>query len=109
MNVNIAILPYVNRRRPLTDEEWEEVEALVNGALPDFNMFMSTCRPTIGLTGYRVCLLLRLQFRVKDIATMMGVSLPYVSKISKIILLRLWGEKGSSKELAQKLCTAGVN
>lgn len=107
MNVGISILEYVNKRRPLTDEEWAAVDAMVGDGLPEFHAFMTVCKATVGLTGYRVCLLLRLSVRVKDIATLLGVSLAYVSKVSTKVLLRLWGEKGSSKELGQKLYTAG--
>ena len=103
MNQNIAILQYANKRRPLTDKGWDEVDALVRDGLPEFQTFMGECKQAVGLTDYRTCLLLRLKLRVKDIAKMLGVSQPYVSKVSKSILLQLWGETGSSKELAKKL------
>ena len=107
MNLNIAILEFVNKHRALTDEEWAAVDALVRNGLPEFHRFMTVCKTAIGLAGYRVCLLLRLSLRVKEIATMLGTSSPYVSKVSRTVLCRLWDEEGSSKELGKKLQDSG--
>jgi len=103
MNLNIAILEFVNKHRALTDEEWAAVDALVRDGLPEFHTFMAVCKTAIGLAGYRVCLLLRLSLRVKEVAMMLGTSSAYVSKVSTTVLRRLWDEEGSSMELGKKL------
>ncbi len=103
MNANIAILQFIALRRRLTDEEWEAVDRIVGDSLPAFHEFMAVCKEAVGIAGYRVCLLLRLSVRGKDIAQMLGVRPPYVSKLSAKVLLRLWGETGSGKMLRSRL------
>jgi predicted transcriptional regulator len=54
-------------------------------------------------TEHQICLLLRLHFKAGEIANMLGVTPPYISKTSTEILENLYGKKGSSKELYKEL------
>jgi hypothetical protein len=48
-------------------------------------------------------LLLRLHFKAGEIANMLGVSPPYISKICTTVFAVLFNKKGSSRELAKEL------
>lgn len=89
--------------KKLTSEDWETIHNLVNEYLPGFFDFVIS-QTKIDSTEYRICLLLRLHFKAGEIAHMLGVTAPYISKASTEIMADLYGVKGSSKELYKELC-----
>jgi len=91
------------RGEKLSDSEWDSLYNVVNEYFSGFQDFMMT-HFKIGSTEYRICVLLRLHFKPGEIANMLGVTPPYISKLSTAILDEFWKEKGSSKELYKELC-----
>ena len=98
-----TIQQLVNRRATLSDEEWILIETMLQEELPSLFHFLNTYKSSIGMKGYRICLLLRMSVRVKDIALMLNVQPSYISKVSTNILWILWKVTGSSKDLKKKL------
>jgi hypothetical protein len=87
----------------LTNDEWETITQFVSKNLPEFDSFLSSKSDLLGLTKERICILLRLYVGVKNTGTMLGVSGPYISKVSGIIASDLFFIEGGGKELARKL------
>jgi hypothetical protein len=87
----------------LSSEDWQTIHNLANEYLPGFYDFI-IYQTKMDSTEYRICLLLRLHFKAGEIAHMLGVTAPYISKTSTEIMANLYGVKGSSKELYKELC-----
>ena len=86
----------------LTDADWTIVRNVVGEYLPGFYDFIIS-HWGLDSTEYRICILLRLHFKASEIANMLSVTPPYISKASTDILANLYGEKGSSKDLSKQL------
>ena len=86
----------------IPEEEWLSIQNLMSEYFPGFKDYI-TSKMTVESTEYRICQLLRLHFRTSEVANMLGVTSPYISKISSEILRKTFGKKGSTKELAKEL------
>ena len=87
----------------LSSGHWDSISNLTSEYLPAFYDFVLS-QFQIDTTEYRICLLLRLHFKGAEIAHMLGVTAPYISKTSTEILANLYGKRGSSKDLYKELC-----
>ena len=87
----------------LTDSEWQAIEKLVKTALPGFYSLITSRQYSIRQEGRKLCFLLRLHVGLKEASVLMGISQPNISKLSKNILSRVFGEEGSGKELIKRL------
>ena len=90
------------RGERLEKSEWATVRDVIEEYLPGFHDFI-TSSYSIGTTEYKICLLLRLHFKSGEVAAMLGVSAPYISKVCSEVQAKLFGKQGSSKELAKEL------
>ena len=86
-----------------TDREWDEIESMLETILPGFYHFISNHRDQIGSNGVRICILLRFNFRGKDIANLMEVSPAYISSRCRELLFKLFHQSGSGKLLAEMI------
>ena len=86
----------------LQKSEWNITYQLIGEYFPGYNDFLIS-KLKIDTVEYQVCLLLRLHFKAGEIANMLNVTPPYISKISTTVLALLFDKKGSSKELAKEL------
>ena len=86
----------------LSESDWDNVCNLTNEYYPGFYDYLLV-HLQLDSIEYRICLLLRLHFKTGEIANLLGVSPPYISKTSTDILRNLYGKKGSSKELSKEL------
>ena len=91
------------RGQKLSSGYWDSICNLTSEYLPAFYDFVLS-QFQIDSTEYRICLLLRLHFKGAEIAHMLGVTAPYISKTSTEILANLYGKRGSSKDLYRELC-----
>lgn len=87
----------------LTNDDWDTICNLICEYFPSSYDFIVS-HFNINSSEYRICILLRLHFKVGEIANMLGVSSPYISKVSTDILGKTFGKKGSSKDLYKELC-----
>ena len=92
-----------HRNQKLLEDDWDTINIIICEYQPAFYDFIISHLNTDSVE-YKICLLLRLHFTVGEVANMLGVSSPYISRISAEILANLYGEKGSSKVLYQYLC-----
>ena len=93
---------FAYKGQKLSESDWDNVCNLVAEYYPGFYEYL-LAHLQINTMDYRVCLLLRLHFKTGEIANMLGVTPPYISKTSTDILKNLYGKKGSSKELSKEL------
>ena len=89
----------------LSEDEWNMIDQFISEHLPSFCEFLENQKSKLGLFKSRLCILLRFRVGVKGAASMLGVSSPYVSKISGIILSDLFHTGGSGKKLTRYLST----
>ena len=93
-------LAYMGKK--ISESDWDNVCNLVSEYYPAFYDYLLS-QMKVDSTEYQICLLLRLHFKAGEIANMLGVTPPYISKTSTEILENLYGKKGSSKELYKEL------
>lgn len=82
--------------------EWDIIRQLIIEYFPGYYDFL-TSKLEVNSVEYQICLLLRLHFKTGEIANMINVTPPYISKISTGVMKNLFKKKGSSKELAKEL------
>ena len=86
----------------LSESDWDTVCNLAAEYYPGCDDFLLS-HLQVDSTEYHICLLLRLHFKTGEIANMMGVTPPYISKTCTEILRSLFEKKGSSKDLSKEL------
>ena len=84
------------------EEDWSIVNQLIQEYFPGFMDFLTSSLKN-GSIEYQVCLLLRLHFKAGEIAGVLSVTPPYISKICTTVLASIFEKRGSSKELAKEL------
>ena len=92
----------------ISNDDWDTICNLISEYLPSSYDFIVS-HFNINSSEYRICILLRLHFKVGEIANMLGVSSPYISKVSTDILGKTFGKRGSSKELYKELCKINLH
>ncbi|MCR5512932.1 MAG: hypothetical protein K6F43_05150 [Prevotella sp.] len=97
------IQEYAYKGRKLSEDDWERIRILACEYYPEFYDFLLS-NLKVNSTEYHISLLLRLHFKTGEIANMLGVTPPYISRICKEILEKLYAKRGSSKDLYQELC-----
>ena len=94
---------FAYKGQKLSESHWDIVNNLINEYYPGFYDFIVS-NMAIDSREYKICLLLRLHFKASEIANMLAVTPPYISKTCTEILESLYGKQGSSKELSRELC-----
>ena len=94
---------FAYKGQKLSESHWDIVNNLINEYYPGFYDFIIS-NMAIDSREYKICLLLRLHFKASEIANMLAVTPPYISKTCTEILESLYGKQGSSKELSRELC-----
>ena len=91
----------------LSDEEWLQLESLIDKELPGFRDFLQKNRHLLNQREYQTCILLRLHVETKVISRMIGVSASYITKI-RVKMLRdifhLEGKAAVFDELVMNIC-----
>jgi len=87
----------------LTKSDFDRLDSMTKSLLPSFYQFLSSKRHALNTTQYRICLLLRFHLDIGQVANLLNVSPSYVSKASKEILLKFFGEQGNGLLLKKRL------
>ncbi len=87
----------------MSDNELVDIDKMVSELLPNFHFYLSSKRQILTSFQYNLCLLLRLHLDIKQSANLLGVSSSYVSKASKEVLQKLFGELGNGLLLKKRL------
>ena len=85
-------------KKPTLDE-LGQLRSFLRDKLPAFWDKLHECEPPLRIEEIDVCLLIRLQFKAKDIANLTGMSLQSISNIRRRLLQRVFHQsEGGSKE-----------
>ena len=87
----------------LSEEEWEDIQKMVIELLPEFNNFIMQKKYALTNTQHKVCLLMRLNINQASIGHMLDVSAPYITKMSHIIMKKMFNIDGTGKDLEAEL------
>ena len=85
-----------------SQKEWEELEALMKQLLPVFASLMENAQG-LNVKERHLCLLVRAGFKPSEMANLMGLDRSNVSMMRKRIYAKLFGRKGSGRNLDQML------
>ncbi|MBQ9216114.1 MAG: hypothetical protein IJ159_05085 [Prevotella sp.] len=88
-----------------TLEDFRQLKMLVNEEIPSFYSALNTPECSLRTIEYEVCLLIRCHFLPSEICKLTGRNESYISNLKKAILLKLYGVKGSPKDLDQRIMT----
>ena len=87
----------------LSDDAWHQTFMMIIEILPNFNKLISSKRSELNDNEFKTCILIRLHFSPKDVANMLGVTQPYITKVCRSLMQKLFNEEGKSKDLSEKL------
>lgn len=87
----------------ISDEEWQDIYAMTIKLLPNFYKLISSNKHKLNDKEFKTCILIRLLFIPKEIAYMVGLSQPSITKIRNNMMKKLFDEEGKSKELDERL------
>ena len=87
----------------ISDEKWHQTFMMIIEILPNFNKLISSKRSELNDNEFKTCVLMRLHFTPKDVANMLGVTQPYISKVCRSLMHKLFNEDGKSKDLSERL------
>lgn len=90
------------RGKTIQESEWNIIRQLISEYFPGCDDFLKS-KLEVNSVEHQVCSLLRLHFKTGEIANMLNVTPPYISKVSTEIMRNFFKKKGSSKELAKEL------
>jgi preprotein translocase subunit YajC len=86
-----AFVQHAEKYTTPSNLEWTELRTKVFEYLPDFHQLLLSKRHELNISEYNVCILVRLQFKLSDIANLERLSLSYINKIRKNLLRKLFG------------------
>jgi tetratricopeptide (TPR) repeat protein len=87
----------------LSDEDWHQAHMMIIEVLPNFYKLISSKRSELNDNEFRTSILIRLHFTPKEIANMLDVTQPYITKVCRSLMLKLFDEEGKSKDLSERL------
>ena len=97
----IALLAY-NPVQPATQGQLKELRKLINELIPNFYEAVNL-HQTLRPIEYEVCLLIRCHFKPSAISKLLDRDDAYISNLRKGILLKVYGIKGSPKDLDERI------
>jgi hypothetical protein len=80
-----------------------DVNSMVIKVLPNFYKLISSNKHKLNDNEFKTCILIRLHFTSKDVSNMLGVTQPYITKVCRSLMQKLFNEEGKSKDLSEKL------
>ena len=87
----------------LSDEDWHQTYMMLIEILPNFYKLISAKRSELNDNEFKTSILIRLHCSPKDVANMLNVTQPYITKVCKSLMQKLFGEDGKSKDLSERL------
>jgi len=87
----------------LTESDWQNIYVMIINALPNFYKFISSKKFELNDKEFKTSILVRLHVPPGDIAKMLNVTPAYITKIRNVMMKKLFGVDGKSKELDEML------
>ena len=99
---DLADLLKANPIRPATQGQFRDLRKLINELIPSFYQSVNE-KQVLRSVEYEVCLLIRCHFKPAAISKLLDRDDAYISNLRKGILLKIYGIKGSPKELDERI------
>lgn len=96
-------LLYANPPQIASQEDFRQLKTLINEEIPQFYSTLNNSDCSLRTIEYEVCLLIRCHFLPAEICKLMDRNESYVANLRKAILQKLYGLKGSPKDLDQRI------
>ena len=88
-------------------DDWNDLRDLVEREIPSFSKKLNTEKYTLTDLEYDVCLLIRVQIQLSDIAKLKQCTQSYITNIRKKLLLRIYNREGSADEFDDEIGKIG--
>ncbi len=88
-----------------TQEDLRQLKLLINEEIPSFYSTLNTPECPLRAIEYEICLLIRCHFQPSEICKLLDRNESYVANIRKAILQKLYGVKGTPKDLDIRIMT----
>ena len=88
-------------------DDWNDLRDLVEREIPSFSKKLNTEKYTLTDLEYDVCLLIRVQIQLSDIAKLKQCTQSYITNIRKKLLLRIFNREGSADEFDDEIGKIG--
>ena len=98
----LAALLERNPVQAATQSQLRELRKLINEYIPNFYEVLNSSQ-TLRSVEYEVCLLIRCHFKPSAISKLLDRDDAYISNLRKGILLKVYGIKGTPKELDERV------
>ena len=98
----LAALLERNPVQSATQSQLRELRKLINEYIPNFYEVLNSSQ-TLRSVEYEVCLLIRCHFKPSAISKLLDRDDAYISNLRKGILLKVYGIKGTPKELDERV------
>ena len=86
-----------------TSIQWQQIADILTDVFPSFNDFLTSKKQLLNDKELHTCILLRLYVKPTAIASMLGVTPAYISKIRSEMLKRLFCVNGAPKDFDELL------
>jgi hypothetical protein len=93
-----SLLRTTDQGQSLTDSDWKPIHKFFKERLPQFHQFMSDNRHALTDYEYKMCLLVRLYLKPKNISNALGLDASYVTRVRRSMVKKLFGVDANSKE-----------
>ena len=89
---------YADTGRQPTNTEWGLLQDAIFNAYPNFSELMTTHCQDVDDREYKICLLIRADFKPNSISTMLTLLPSVITQLRTGLYLKLFGKQGTSKE-----------
>ena len=83
----------------LSESDWQHIYVMIINKLPNFYKFISSKKFELNDKEFKTSILVRLHVPPGDIAKMLNVTPAYITKIRNVMMKKLFGVDGKSKDL----------
>ena len=96
-NIYKTILAMIKSSRPLSAEEWQELDSAINGFVNNFrDRLYDTCN--INELEYNICMLIKIDVKMKDIAMLVGRTSSAITMSRKRLHEKVFGKAGHAAD-----------
>lgn len=92
-----SVLNKARTDKPLSDIEWEELDVVINNNIKNFRKRLyDICK--MSSHEYNICMLIRLDLKMKDIAVLVGRSSSAITMVRKRLHTKILGKSGNGND-----------
>jgi len=91
-----------DQKKEISAEQWKDLELMFSKEHPKYYA-MINASDKLNITDRRICMLIRLGFKPKNISSIMGIDKSNVSNTRSRLYKKLFGEEGTGKDLDSRL------